>query len=147
MRQTRGRDQGKHTRATAARQKAVGRAEAYLRAHIDAPVTVFRLCRVVGLSERGLRNAFYGVHGVSPKRWMLAERLEGVRRALGDSAARPTTITAVATGYGFYELGRFASTYKAAFKETPSATLRDIARKTVVGQPSNAKGYADACAS
>lgn len=139
--------QEKPIRAIAARRKAVAQAEAYLRAHMDAPVTVSRLCRAVGLSERGLRNAFYGVHGVGPKRWMLAERLEEVRRALGNAAARSTTVAAVATDHGFYELGRFACTYKAAFKETPSATLRDIARKTVVAQPSNGTGYPHACTS
>jgi len=102
---------------------------------MDAPVAVSHLCRVIGLSERGLRNAFYSVHGVSPKRWMLAERLDGVRRALRDTGARPTTVTAVATDYGFFELGRFASTYKAAFGEAPSATLRhrsESGRRTTV---------------
>ena len=78
---------------------------------------------MVGLSERGLRNAFYGVRGMSPKRRIVAERLEGVRRALTDARARPGTVTGVATRYGFYELGRFAGTYKDAFGETPSETL------------------------
>jgi AraC-like DNA-binding protein len=52
----------------------VERAEAYARAHAGTPVPISRLCRVVGLSERALRNAFYGVRGMSPKRCMLVER-------------------------------------------------------------------------
>jgi transcriptional regulator GlxA family with amidase domain len=115
--------------AILSRQEAVGRAEAYLRANMGTPVPVSKLCRLVGLSERGLRNAFYGVHGVSPKRWMLAARLQDVRRALTEGATGSTTVTGVATDCGFYELGRFAATYKEAFGEAPSATLRGTGRK------------------
>jgi len=46
---------------TRARQDAVERAEAYLRAHIKNPTRVSSLCRIVGLSERSLRDAFYSV--------------------------------------------------------------------------------------
>src|SRR5262245_47876195 len=97
------------------RQEVVEQAEAYLKAHIDTSVPLSDLCRLVGLSERGLRNAFYRVRGMSPKRYMRAERLRGVRKALRESTTSPTTVTAAATGYGFYELGRFAAAYKEAF--------------------------------
>ena len=90
------------------RRAAVERAEAYVRAHPDAPAPLHTLCRIVGLSERGLRNAFNSVRGMSPTRCMLAARLQGVRRALNDACERPTTVTTVATGYRFCELGRFA---------------------------------------
>jgi len=104
--------------------EAVERAEAYLRAHVDATVSLAQLCRIAGLSERGLRNAFYGVRGLSPKRCTLRLRLQGVRRDLREAVAGRTTVTSVATRYGFYELGRFAGAYKAMFGEVPSATLR-----------------------
>jgi transcriptional regulator GlxA family with amidase domain len=107
------------------RHDVVERAEAYLRAHMDSPVPLSRLCRLVGRSERGLRNAFYRVHGLSPKRWMRAERLLAARNALRGGGDRSTTVTDIATDYGFYELGRFAACYKEAFGEVPSATLRD----------------------
>ena len=63
-------------------REAVELAEAYLRAHIDAPVPVSLLSRLVGLSERGLRDAFYQVRGMGPKRWIVAARLQAVRNAL-----------------------------------------------------------------
>jgi len=124
MERNRGRPRRRGAGGIALRREVVGRVEAYLRAHPEDPVTVSSLCRMVGLSERGLRNAFYGVHGVSPKRWMLAARLRDVRHALTEGTPGSTTVTGVATDYGFYELGRFAATYKEAFGEAPSETLR-----------------------
>lgn len=111
-------------------QETVALVETYLRANMDASVSVSTLCRIVGRSERSLRNAFYRVHGVGPKRWMLAARLQVVRRALSEVRTRPITVTGVATDHGFYELGRFAATYKQAFGEAPSQTLRGAGRKS-----------------
>jgi transcriptional regulator GlxA family with amidase domain len=122
------------------RQDTVERAENYLRAHLDTHVPLPRLCRVVGVSERSLRNAFYAVHGIGPKRWMLAERLEGVRRALRAVGSASITITDVAIDHGFNELGRFAGRYRAAFGETPSQTRRDSGRKP----STTTKGHAHA---
>ena len=112
----------------------VERAEAYQRARLSAPIPISRLCHIVGLSERGLRNAFYGVRGMSPKRSLLAERLKGARRALHEACDRPATVTDVATHFGFYELGRFAGTYKRTFGESPSETLRGAYGKSLVGR-------------
>jgi AraC family ethanolamine operon transcriptional activator len=113
---------------TAAQRAAVERAEAYARAHMDPPVTIAALSSVLGMSERNLRNAFHIVRGMSPKQCLLADRLQAVRRALGDAGDRPVTVTGVATDYGFYELGRFARTYRKAFGEAPSDTLRGVSR-------------------
>lgn len=110
--------------ANASQHDVVERAEALVRANMSTPLPLSRLCRIVGVSERGLRNAFYRVRGMSPTRCMRTERLRSVRRALSDPSARPATVTAVATHYGFYELGRFAGCYRAAFGEAPSDTLR-----------------------
>jgi AraC family ethanolamine operon transcriptional activator len=112
------------------RQQVVERAESYLRAHPDSAVPISQLCRIAGVSERGLRNAFHSVRGMSPKQYLLAERLHGVRRALCDSGRHPTTVTDVATNYGFFELGRFAASYREAFGEAPSDTLRAAVRRS-----------------
>lgn len=117
-------------RTAASRQRAVERAESYVRAHPDSAVPISQLCRIAGVSERGLRNAFHSVRGMSPKQYLLTERLHGVRRALSDSSRHPTTVTDVATNYGFFELGRFAASYREAFGEAPSDTLRAAARRS-----------------
>jgi transcriptional regulator GlxA family with amidase domain len=126
---TKSRQPLRRSTALAARQWVVEQAEAYVRANLGTPVAVSRLCQVVGVSERGLRNAFYGVRGLSPKRSMLAMRLQGVHRALSEGATEPTTVTNIATGHGFYELGRFAASYRNAFGEVPSATLHGTSAK------------------
>ncbi len=111
-------------RRSTSRRQLVEQAEAFLRARPSEPVPIAQLCLVVGVSERSLRNAFYAVHGMSPKRCALRARLEGVRRALRDADATRGAVTTIATNHGFFELGRFAGTYRAVFGETPSATLR-----------------------
>lgn len=109
---------------TISRREVVELAEACCRANPGTSIPIAQLCRLVGLSERGLRNAFYDVRGMSPKQSMLRERLHNVRRVLSDRTAGDATVTSVATDYGFYELGRFAGAYKQLFGEAPSETLR-----------------------
>jgi transcriptional regulator GlxA family with amidase domain len=129
----------------ASQHRAVRRAEDYVRGCLDTRVPLSRLCQVAGVSERGLRNAFYRVHGMGPQRWMLTERLRRVRRALTSPGPRSATVTEVATDYGFSELGRFAATYRQAFGEVPSATLRAAARESMAKQHAqHMKGHADA---
>ena len=120
-----------------ASHRAVECVEAFVRAHPNARVPISYLSRLTGLSERGLRNAFYDVHGVSPKRWIVAERLRWARRALSENQKGSITVTCVATDYGFNELGRFAASYRHAFGEAPSDTLRSAHR----APPAHSKGY------
>jgi AraC family ethanolamine operon transcriptional activator len=90
---------------------------------------------MVGRSERGLRDAFYTVHQMSPKRWVLAQRLQRARRALIEVRSAEVTVTRVAMDNGFHQLGRFAVTYRQAFGETPSETLRGIWPKCTNERP------------
>ena len=106
------------------RQEVVERAAAYLLEHLEAPVPLSRVCRMVGRSERGLRDAFYAAYQMSPKQWVLAQRLQRARRALIDIRSAEVTVTRVAMDNGFNQLGRFAGTYRQVFGETPSETLR-----------------------
>jgi AraC family ethanolamine operon transcriptional activator len=113
-----------HKPAIASRRQVVERAEAFLNTRCGEAVSIAQLCQVAGVSERSLRNAFYDVRGMSPKRSAVRARLTEVRRALSDAGGTRGAVTVIATDHGFYELGRFARVYKQVFGESPSATLR-----------------------
>ncbi len=67
-----------------------------------------------------------------PEQYLLTERLQGSPE-LSDACRRPTTVTHVAATYGFFELGRFAASYRQAFGEAPSDTLRAATRRLRAG--------------
>jgi AraC-like DNA-binding protein len=90
---------------------------------IDEPLYIPELCVEVGVSERTLRVCCQEILGVSPKRYLLVHRMRLARRALRDSASGHTTVTEIATRYGFWQFGRFAGEYKLLFGEFPSTTL------------------------
>ena len=111
------------SRARISRPQIVDRLEQFLQDHFDEPIQLAQLCDATGVSERSLRNACHAVCGTSPKRYLTRRRMEAVREAL--AAATPgSTVTRIATDYGFFELGRFAATYSSLFGERPSETLR-----------------------
>lgn len=111
-------------RARITRRQIVHQVEEFLRAHFDEPIQMAQLCTVTGVSERSLRNACHAVHGTSPKRYLTRRRMEAVRHALAAAQPGESTVTRIATDFGFFELGRFAATYCSLFGERPSETLR-----------------------
>ena len=96
--------------------------------HVDEAIYLPELCAEIGVADRTLRQCCEEYLGVSPKRYLLLRRLHLARTALRSKAA--TSVTEVATSLGFWELGRFAVTYRGLFGETPSQTLRRGARRS-----------------
>ncbi len=111
-----------HGEAASVSPRQVQRTIDFLEEHWDEPVTIELLSTVAGTSARNLFHTFNRAHGMSPMRYARGVRLRHARRLLETS--QPTqTVTAVAHGVGFSNLGYFAREYFRAFGERPSATL------------------------
>jgi transcriptional regulator GlxA family with amidase domain len=71
-----------------------------------------------------MRNCCQEHLGMPLNRYLTLRRMYLARRALEQADPAATRVTDVATEFGFWEFGRFAVTYKSAFGESPSTTLR-----------------------
>jgi AraC-like DNA-binding protein len=103
--------------------KIMGRFHRAVEERPDQAIFIPELCTAVGASERTLRTCCQEQLGVSPKRYLMLRRMHLVRRGLRESAPTATTVTEVATRYGFWQFGRFAGEYRSLFGELPSTTL------------------------
>lgn len=88
------------------------------------PLSVAELTVELGVSRRTLQNACQEILGMSPVQYLRALRLSEARRMIENSSS----VTEVATQYGFWHLGYFARDYHAMFGELPSKTLERYKR-------------------
>jgi AraC family ethanolamine operon transcriptional activator len=95
----------------------------FIHAHLGQPLCTNDLCAAVGLSRRGLETLCRDLLDISPKTYLLHQRLHGVRRCLIASEPKPGTIKRIALEWGFWHLGRFAADYRTLFGEGPTRTL------------------------
>lgn len=92
--------------------------------HSDGPpLTVGELEKSCGASSRTLRYAFLEHFGSSPGQYLLAYRLNQVRRQLLQEQPVRGKISDVANEFGFWHMGDFASHYRRFFDELPSETF------------------------
>jgi AraC-like DNA-binding protein len=89
----------------------------------NRPIYVPELCALIRVPERTLRLCCQEHLGMSPKQFLLLRRMHQARRALCMTTPAETTITELATRFGFWHFGRFAGTYQSIFGESPSVTL------------------------
>jgi AraC family transcriptional regulator, ethanolamine operon transcriptional activator len=94
----------------------------------DLSLSISDLARTSGVPERTLRTAFQRCFGLSPVEYLRILRLHQARQLLLASCPDQTTVTQIAFGLGFWDLGRFAGAYRELFGELPSATLRKPSR-------------------
>jgi transcriptional regulator GlxA family with amidase domain len=116
-------------------RQLVEEAELLALADIDEPLHISALCLALAVSERTLRKAFHQIHGLPPCRHLRMLRLSRARRALLSADCELTTVTEIATRFGFVELGRFSVEYRKLFGESPSQTLSRASLPTTPAQP------------
>ena len=100
----------------------VGLALAYMRRALAHPLCVAELALFCEVPERTLQRHFVAFLGHPPLAHFRHLRLAAVREALL-APSNGTSVTEIATSFGFAHLGRFAAEYRRLFGETPSATL------------------------
>ena len=109
-------------------QRHVRSSVALAMSHLGRDLSVSDLARQSGIPERTLRTAFLNWYGVPPLDYLRVLRLNDARQRLLASTPDETTVTRVAFGLGFWDLGRFAGAYRRLYGERPSETLRRPAR-------------------
>jgi len=101
----------------------------FLARHPKRPMPLAEICAAIDVAERTLRAACEEQLGMGPIRFLTLRRMHLARAALIRSDANATSVTRIATDYGFWELGRFSVSYRALFGELPSETLRRPAER------------------
>lgn len=103
----------------------IRRAVGYMEDHLGEAVRMADIAAAARLSPRGLQAAFRRWLGHSPTQHLRLLRLEAARDdLLRSDPADGTTVTEVATRWGFGHRPRFAAAYRAQFGENPRDTLR-----------------------
>jgi len=87
------------------------------------PLYLVDVCIRLGVSGGTLHTACVEHLALSPHRFLWLRRMQLARQGLLEADPRAATVTEIATGQGFWELGRFSVRYKWLFGESPSATL------------------------
>jgi AraC-like DNA-binding protein len=100
------------------------RAEAYIEAHWNEPLTIDALAEATGTSGRSIYRAFRASRGYSPFRFAKDLRLRRAREKLAHPKDDAITVTAIALACGFENVSRFSKDFSEAFGETPSTVLR-----------------------
>jgi AraC family ethanolamine operon transcriptional activator len=92
------------------------------------------LCRTLSVNERTLRRIVTKWYGVSPQQYLMAIRLNGVRKDLCKGFSSNTKISDIANRWGFWHMGMFADFYRKQYGELPSKTIRYTPHKGSAGQ-------------
>lgn len=97
----------------------VRRAEAYIDAHWDQPISIEDLVAATGASARSIFRSFRQSRECSPLDYARQLRLRKARQML-ESEGDTASITEIALTCGFGDLGHFSREFRAAYGERPS---------------------------
>lgn len=107
--------------ARAAAPWYVRQAEEILEAEAREAPLIGDVAARVGVSARTLSGGFQRFRGVSPRAFLAARRLDGLRADL-ESAQTDQSVASIASDWGFVNLGALAGRYAKRFGELPSQT-------------------------
>ena len=90
----------------------------------DRPIGITDIAAASGVGPRALQLAFRRHAGTTPWSYVRSVRLHRARRDLQAADPGRDTVLAIALRWGFSNRSRFSAEYRAAYGETPAATLR-----------------------
>ena len=105
------------------RRLGLERALAFIEQYAQLSPPIQDMCLAAGTSWRTLDYAFREEFDMTPKQYLDARRLNGVRRDLRQ-APPETPVREVSKRWGFSHQSWFAVAYKRKFGELPSTTLQ-----------------------
>jgi AraC-like DNA-binding protein len=111
--------------------RSVKRAQEFLHAHAQEPLSLAEICAQLGIGSRTLQIAFKQHLGLGPMAYLRDIRLDAIRKILSDhdgvrqssDQMRPK-ISELALKFNFLHLGHFAQHYQQRFGELPTDTMR-----------------------
>lgn len=101
----------------------VRRAEMFMEENARSLPTLTEVASATGVSVRALSGAFCRFRNMTPMAFLREQRLQGIRKDLLTSP-EATTVSAIASSWGYFNFGVFAKSYKKRFGELPSETLK-----------------------
>lgn len=107
---------------------AFNSAREYIEANLYAPLTMSDICAHAKIQIRSLQRLFLRKLDLTPTQYILARRMNSVRRQLIASEPEAGRVTDIAFRHGFNHPGRFAVQYRTFFGETPRQTLQNRPR-------------------
>jgi AraC family ethanolamine operon transcriptional activator len=110
------------------RAYVVDRAMAFIEQRLGDPLSIADISAAVRVCPRTLCYSFQAVLGISPSKFLLAARLNRVRRDLLCFGGR-MLVQDLAAHWGFCHMGRFARYYCKMFGELPSDTAAGAIRR------------------
>lgn len=96
----------------------------FMHAFAHTPISTTDVAEHVGLSVRGLQQAFQRQVGTAPNAMLRGVRMDRVREELLRGTPGQLTVAEVAVRWGFAHLGRFSAAYHQRFGEYPRDTLQ-----------------------
>lgn len=104
--------------------RSVRKTEEFIAGNLLNSVSLADLTEIADLPARTLLRLFKRHYGTSPIRYLRQKRYEAAHAELARADRSETTVTEVATKFGFSCVGRFAYEYRKMFHELPSETLK-----------------------
>ncbi|MBY5972450.1 helix-turn-helix domain-containing protein [Pseudooceanicola marinus] len=106
---------------SANRQAQLARVKAHILAHLDEPsLCPAEIARSQSISLRSLYELFEG-EDLQVSKWIKAQRLERIRKDLGDSLLSSWPITTIALRRGFKDFSHFSRAFRAQYGISPRA--------------------------